>query len=41
MGMRKLEIRANLESVYNDVYTKETLAALETLAGLDADRKVW
>jgi malate synthase len=39
MGMRKLEIRANLETVYNDVYTKDALAALETLAGFDADRK--
>ena len=39
MGMQKLEIRANLETAYNDVYTKDALAALETLAGFDADRK--
>jgi malate synthase len=39
MSARKLEIRSNLESVYPDVYTPEAIAALEALAGLDADRK--
>jgi len=39
MGTQKLEIRANLEIVYSDVYTKEALAALEALAAFDADRK--
>src|SRR6266481_5686143 len=39
MGTRKLEIRANLENVYSDVYTKEAVAALEALAAFDADRK--
>jgi malate synthase len=39
MGMRKLEIRANLESVYSDVYTKDALVVLEALAGFDVDRK--
>src|SRR5438105_162658 len=39
MGTRKLEIRANLETVYSDVYTKEALAALEALSAFDADRK--
>src|SRR5438105_1188560 len=39
MGTRKLEIRANLETVYSDVYTKEVLAALEALAAFDTDRK--
>jgi malate synthase len=40
MSARKLEIRSNLESVYPDVFTPEAIAALEALAGLDADRKV-
>jgi malate synthase len=39
MAARKLEIRGNLESVYADVFTSEAVAALEALAGLDADRK--
>src|ERR1700676_5100348 len=39
MAARKLEIRANLESAYTDIYTPEAVAALEALAGLDADRK--
>src|SRR6266850_1864296 len=38
MAARKLEIRGNLENAYADVYTPEALAALEALAGLDADR---
>jgi malate synthase len=36
---RKLEIRGNLENAYADVFTAEAVAALEALAGLDADRK--
>src|SRR5215470_12823274 len=39
MAARKLEIRANLENAYADVFTPEAVAALEALAGLDADRK--
>ena len=39
MGPRRLEIRANLETAYPDVLTREAVAALEALAGLDADRK--
>src|SRR5260370_23315100 len=39
MAGRKLEIRGDLESAYADVFTPEAVAALETLAGLDADRK--
>src|SRR5881398_3235400 len=39
MAPRKLEIRGNLESAYADVFTPEAVAALEALAGLDADRK--
>ena len=39
MAARKLEIRGNLESAYPDVFTPEAVAALEALAGLDADRK--
>src|SRR5258708_5895372 len=39
MAARKLEIRANLASAYADVFTPEAVAALEALAGLDADRK--
>src|SRR5207237_4412455 len=34
-----LEIRANLEGAYPDVFTKEVLAALDALAPLNADRK--
>jgi len=39
MAVRSLEIRGNLESAYADVFTPEAVAALEALAGLDADRK--
>src|SRR5207253_3945326 len=39
MTGRRLEIRGNLESAYADVFTSEAVAALEALAGLDADRK--
>lgn len=39
MAARKLEIRGNLESSYADIFTPEALAALEALAGLDADRQ--
>src|SRR5262245_13590214 len=39
MATRKLEIQSNLESAYADVFTAEAVAALEALAGLDADRK--
>jgi malate synthase len=39
MAGRKLEIRGDLESAYADVFTPEAVAALEALAGLDADRK--
>jgi malate synthase len=39
MAARKLEIRGNLENAYADVFTPEAVAALEALAGWDADRK--
>src|SRR5438876_1842228 len=39
MAARTLEIRGNLENAYADVFTPEAVAALEALAGLDADRK--
>src|SRR6266567_1255241 len=39
MAARKLEIRGNLEDAYADVFTPEAIAALESLAGLDVDRK--
>src|SRR5436190_13354152 len=39
MAARKVEIRGNLENAYADVYTPQVIAALEALAGLDADRK--
>src|ERR1700704_1286600 len=39
MSARKMEIRGNLQSAYPDVFTPEAIAALEALAGLDADRK--
>src|SRR5438477_12514446 len=39
MAARKLEIRGNLANAYADVFTPEAVAALEALAGLDADRK--
>src|SRR5437899_6359657 len=39
MAALQLEIRGNLESAYADVFTPQAVAALEALAGLDADRK--
>src|SRR5438477_8132117 len=39
MAARRLEIRANLETVYPDVLTPEAISALETLAWLDVDRQ--
>src|SRR3954462_2155458 len=39
MAARTLEVRGNLENAYADVFTPEAVAALEALAGLDADRK--
>jgi malate synthase len=39
MATGKVEIRGNLENVYADVFTPQAVAALEVLAGLDADRK--
>ena len=39
MAARTLEIRGNLENAYADVFTPEAVAALEALAGLDAERK--
>src|SRR6266581_9082479 len=39
MSARTLQIRANLDGAYPDIFTKEALAALEALAPLDADRK--
>src|SRR4029077_8631426 len=39
MTARRLEIRGNLENAYADVFTPEAVAALEAVAGLDADRK--
>src|SRR5258708_1276186 len=39
MAARRLEIRGSLENAYADVFTPEAVAALEALAGLDADRK--
>src|SRR5262245_35912831 len=39
MTARGLEFQGNLERAYADVYTPEAVAALEALAGLDADRK--
>src|SRR5437764_3129105 len=39
MAAHPLEVRGNLESAYADVFTPEAVAALEALAGLDADRK--
>src|SRR6185503_15825061 len=37
--MRTLEIRGNLETVYDDVLTPEVITALHELAPLDDDRK--
>src|SRR5882724_837526 len=39
MAARTLEIRGSLENAYADVFTPEAVAALEALAGFDADRK--
>src|SRR5436853_5935860 len=39
MAARTLETRGNLENAYADVLTPEAVAALEAVAGLDADRK--
>src|SRR5262245_34869288 len=39
MGTRSFEIRGNLESEYQDVFTREALDALELLAIFDAERK--
>lgn len=39
MTARRLEFQGNLENAYADVFTPEAVAALEALAGLDADRK--
>ena len=39
MAARKLEIRGNLQNDYADVFTPQAVAALESLAGLDVDRK--
>src|SRR6186997_1373 len=39
MAARSLEIRGNLQSDYQDVFTKEALAALEALAPLDKERQ--
>ena len=39
MTGRRLQVRGTLESDYKDVFTPEAIAALEALAGLDADRK--
>src|SRR5438093_13443251 len=39
MAAGKLEIRGNLATAYGDVLTPEAVSALESLAGLDADRK--
>src|SRR5512135_2454572 len=39
MSGRRLQVRGNLETDYKDVLTQDVLAALEALAGLDADLK--
>src|SRR6478672_7260360 len=39
MGPQGLEIRANLETSYGDILTREALTALEALSHFDADRK--
>src|SRR4051794_14267366 len=39
MAAGRLEIRGNLQDAYADVFTPRAVAALEALAGLDADRK--
>jgi malate synthase len=38
-GPRKLAIRGNLQSAYDDVFTPTAVAALEAVAALDADRR--
>ena len=39
MGTRSFEIRGNLESEYQDVFTREALDAIEALARFDAERR--
>src|SRR5215471_7908190 len=39
MGTRSFEIRGNLESEYQDVFTHEAVEALEALAKFDTERK--
>jgi malate synthase len=39
MGTRSFEIRGNLESEYQDVFTREALDAIEALAKFDAERR--
>src|SRR5436189_4339102 len=39
MGTRSFEIRGNLESEYQDVFTREALDAIEALAKFDGERK--
>src|SRR5438128_6242206 len=39
MAARRLEIRGNIENADAGVFTPQAVAALEALAGLDADRK--
>src|SRR5262249_8127584 len=39
MGTRSFEIRGNLESEYQDVFTREALDALEAVAKFDVERK--
>src|SRR5215510_5032678 len=39
MGTRSFEIRGNLESEYQDVFTREAMEALEALAKFDTERK--
>jgi len=39
MSAGRFQVRGNLESEYKDVLTPEAMAALDALAGLDADRK--
>ena len=39
MGTRSFEIRGNLESEYQDIFTREALDAIEALAKFDAERR--
>ena len=39
MATRTLEVRGNLESEYQDVFTDEAVGALEALAHFDKDRR--